>query len=79
MSNVRAHCRMMVVESCQGMLVGALLERMGGLRFIMFLLQRTFKHDLTAITPLSEETLTFLKGLKNRSFIFLFILQEEEP
>lgn len=79
MSNVRAHCRMMVVESCQGMLVGALLERMGGLCFVMFLLQRTFKHDLTAITPLSEETLTFLKGLKNRSFIFLFILQEEEP
>ncbi|CAH3150084.1 unnamed protein product [Porites lobata] len=31
MSNVRAHCRMMVVESCQGMLVGALLERMGGI------------------------------------------------
>ena len=30
MSNVRAHCRMMVVESCQGMVVGALLERMGG-------------------------------------------------
>ena len=46
MSNVRAHCRMMVVESCQGMLVGALLERMGGLCFIMFLPQRTFKHDL---------------------------------
>lgn len=30
MSNVRAHCRMMVVESCQGMVVGALLDRMGG-------------------------------------------------
>ena len=30
MSNVRAHSRMMVVESCQGMVVGALLERMGG-------------------------------------------------
>ena len=30
MSNVRAHCRVMVVESCQGMVVGALLERMGG-------------------------------------------------
>lgn len=47
MSNVRAHCRMMVVESCQGMLVGALLERMGGQCFMMmFLPQRTFKHDL---------------------------------
>ncbi|XP_078349734.1 tRNA (adenine(58)-N(1))-methyltransferase non-catalytic subunit TRM6-like [Oculina patagonica] len=31
MCNVRAHCRMMVVESCQGLVVGALLERMGGL------------------------------------------------
>ena len=30
MSNVRAHCRMLVVESCQGMVVGALLDRMGG-------------------------------------------------
>lgn len=52
MSNVRAHCRVMVVESCQGMLVGALLERMGGQSFMMFLSQRTFKHDLSAITPL---------------------------
>ena len=46
MSNVRAHSRMMVVESCQGMLVGALLERMGGQCFMMFLLQKPFKHDL---------------------------------
>ena len=30
LSNVRAHCRMLVVESCQGMVVGALLDRMGG-------------------------------------------------
>lgn len=30
LSNVRAHCRMLVVESCQGMIVGALLDRMGG-------------------------------------------------
>ncbi|XP_068730335.1 tRNA (adenine(58)-N(1))-methyltransferase non-catalytic subunit TRM6-like isoform X2 [Montipora capricornis] len=30
-SNVKAHCRIMVVESCQGMVAGALLDRMGGL------------------------------------------------
>lgn len=30
LSNVRAHCRIMVAESCQGMMAGALLERMGG-------------------------------------------------
>lgn len=30
LSNVRAHCRVLVVESCQGMIVGALLDRMGG-------------------------------------------------
>lgn len=31
LSNVKAHCRIMVVESCQGMVAGALLDRMGGL------------------------------------------------
>ncbi|KAK2561975.1 tRNA (adenine(58)-N(1))-methyltransferase non-catalytic subunit TRM6 [Acropora cervicornis] len=30
LSNVRAGCRTIVVESCQGMVAGALLERMGG-------------------------------------------------
>lgn len=30
LSNARAGCRIIVVESCQGMVAGALLERMGG-------------------------------------------------
>ena len=38
MSNVRAHCRMLVVESCQGMVVGALLDRMGGMCLYQFIL-----------------------------------------
>ena len=29
-SNVHAHCRMLVVETCQGLVVGALLSRMAG-------------------------------------------------
>ena len=29
-SNVHAHSNMMVMEMCQGLLVGAMLERMGG-------------------------------------------------
>ena len=33
LSNARAGCRMIVVESCQGMVAGALLERMGGQYF----------------------------------------------
>ena len=33
LSNARAGCRIIVVESCQGMVAGALLERMGGQYF----------------------------------------------
>lgn len=59
LSNARAGCRMIVVESCQGMVAGALLERMGGKYFkstVIIMLQRGMFSTVRVFT-----FLTFLK------------------